>query len=141
MKPNDPPKHCGNHEDPKGGTAEFVEKIMRGFLELKKKSNQLNATMIQILTDIQRKINHGKSSQNQGNSGSSSRRHSHKRSHSSRRISRDRTYTHKSLLVIHLTLRNLVRSLHLIEIRGIILPRTTHMENLRRPNVLLLMVR
>ena len=48
---------------------------------------------------------------------------------------------HKSLLVSHMTLKNLAQTLYLIEIRGRGLLRTTHLENLRRPNLLLLMVR
>ena len=47
----------------------------------------------------------------------------------------------KYLLVNLLTLRNHVQALYLIEIRGRGLLRTTHMENLRRKKLILLLVR
>ena len=55
--------------------------------------NQLNASMLQSLTDIQRQINAGHQTTNPEGSRSSTRRNSCKRSNSSRRASRDRTYT------------------------------------------------
>ena len=48
--------------------------------------------MVQILIKIHRNIHHGQHLGNEEKSGSISRRHSHKRSHSSRKVSRDRTY-------------------------------------------------
>ena len=47
----------------------------------------------------------------------------------------------KYLLVNLLTLRNHVQALYLIEIRGRGLPRTNHLDNLRKKNLILLMVR
>ena len=49
--------------------------------------------MLQSLTDIQRQINYGHQTTNPEGSGISSRRNSCKRSNSSIRVSRDRTYT------------------------------------------------
>ena len=62
-------------------------------IKAQEEKNQLNAAMLQILTDIQRQINSRHWTKNPERSGSSSRRNSRKRSNRSRRFSRDRTYT------------------------------------------------
>ena len=62
-------------------------------IKSQEEKNQLNATMLQSLTEIQRQINSGHQTTNSEGSGSSSRINSRKRSNSSRRVSRDRTYT------------------------------------------------
>ena len=55
--------------------------------------NQMNVAMLHSLKKIQRQTNSGYQTTNPEWSGSSSRRNSCKRSNSSRRVSRDRTYT------------------------------------------------
>ena len=55
--------------------------------------NQLNASMLQSLTNIQRNINSRHLTSDPEGSGNSSRRNSRKRSNSSRRVPRDITHT------------------------------------------------
>ena len=62
-------------------------------IKAQEEQNQLNASMLQSLTDIQRQINSRHRSSNLEGSRSSSRRNSRKRSNISTGVYRDRTYT------------------------------------------------
>ena len=62
-------------------------------IKYQEEKNQLNAAMLQSLSNIQRQINSGYQTTNLEGIRSSSRRNSCKRSNISRRVSRDRTYT------------------------------------------------
>ena len=103
-----------------------------------KENNQLNTSMLEIFTNIQRNIHHGKNSGNDDNNGSISSIHFHKRSHSSRIFYRDRTYTTKvygsELSTSKDSTNNPIYSSHKNKRKRYF--RTNHKENFGRPKPL-----